>query len=202
MNLPAVAPTDIALRHDLLAACVFFQSRSVRSKMAITLARKASVFIESEASDTVRCYAAGFTPLKDDVSIMLALMPVVFLWKGTQFFLRGVPTRWDSNIQRTAECYLKSCAHEAPDEYCLQVFEHGPLEMSVIQIRLPGEIPVQPPEPKKRPCMILPCRHLSGWRIRAVDEGPSRRSQVLSEAIDYGLHWCPRFNIDRFKDGA
>jgi hypothetical protein len=115
-------------------------------------------------------------------------------------FMKGRPVRWDWQTQQVVECFAKSFSHTQPDEFCKSVYEYGPVEMPVLSIQMPGQIGVAPPEPKTRPCLVLPCRQMIGWKFKEAQGAPDKKSQVFSHAIEQNIDLCPRFSMDGYQD--
>ncbi|WP_133598648.1 hypothetical protein [Tepidicella xavieri] len=191
---------DLLAASDYLAVVFFFESKGVGSRLAISIARSASFFAEDK-SESKTFYLVGFKKTERDATRLLALMPIVSGWRGTMMFMKGRPMRWEWRIQQVIECYVKSFSHTHQEDYCKSVYEYGgPIVTSVISIRMPGELVFQQPEQEQRPFLILPCRQMTGWKIREAKEAPDKKSQILSHAIEQNIDVCPMFDVDRYKD--
>ena len=174
------------------------QSTGKGSRLALTLAKGAAFFSPFEADPKTKGYFAGFRPDAADFGRLLALMPLVHLWRGTVLFLQGRPTRYTHEVQRTLECFIRANGHPAPKEYCPQMRDIGrnPFGFS-LSIRLPGDLP--PEAPPELPKILLPCRLLGATNWRFDQDAPSLQSQVQSEALARDVAWCPFFDAARTR---
>lgn len=185
---------------------LFRKSSSRNYSSAVSLAQKAAAYKEQEI-DGVLYHVAAFS--RDPKQFMLASVLTDFVaeWKSTIIVAGGRRLHSRYVLSRLAACLGAASVCADPRAHCCQVVRrvfmedsYTPISFTMLQIRMPGEIPVQQPPPEPQPGYITPCRllPLSGTLSRHHPATPGAQIESLAKRDFVDI--CPFFDPSQFQE--
>lgn len=190
MNLPVEMPDlpDLSQRFALVIA--FQSSRAADYPIALSLARRASYFVEV-TKGKIDYHVAAFEATPADIARAVSIANMVAGLKGTFFSVRGRIFKDDGNVLQVLNCLNESFRVKDYRSHCHVIFP----------TQFPAGIPhvyVKIPHLKAKDMLIIPCAFAAkytGWALTKSHPG-TLQDQFRDVCVTRGCDWCPRCNPD------
>lgn len=193
MSLPVELPDlpDLSQRYVLVIA--FQSSRATDYPLAVSLARRASYFIEVSKGKT-DYHVAAFEPTAADIARAISIADMVAGLKGTLFAVKGRMFREDGSARQVLHCLNQSFRVADFRSHCHVVFPtQMPAGIAQTHIKVPHL--------KKGEELIFPCSYAAqytGWALTNSHPG-TLQDQFRDVCVTRGCDWCPRCNPDDLR---
>jgi hypothetical protein len=187
---------DIAqARQDALASVIFPASKARNFGLGLSIARSA-IYFERRTIDGADWHFAVFGREEDQIRKTLMTMDCLSGLKGVMPFINGRPVAWSTKITETLHCFLKALTVDPQSSWCHTIINDDSPSFMILQIRLPGEIPTQPPLRKVRE-RLIPCQRVGRmWSYDKTETAANLKGRFMSEAARRECDWCPIFSPD------
>lgn len=185
---------------------LFTKSSSKNYKAAISLAQKAAHYGEHEI-DGALYHVAVFS--RDPRQFMLANVLIDFVaeWKATIIVCGGRRLHNRYKFSQLAACIGAAAQCADPRAHCCEVVQrvymedpYAQISVMMLQIRMPGEIPVEEEPRKPVPGYVTPCRllRMTGSLSRHHPASPEAQIEALAKT-DF-IDVCPFFDPVQFRE--
>lgn len=190
MNLPVEIPDlpDLSQRYALVIA--FQSSRAADYPIALSLARRASYFVEVTKGG-VDYHVAAFEPTAADIARAVSIADMLTKVKGTFFSVRGRLFKDDGNVRQVLHCLNESFRVKDYRSHCHVIFP------TQFPVGIP-QVHVKIPHLKAKEMLIIPCAlaaKYTGWALTREHPG-TLQDQFRDVCVTRGCDWCPRCNPD------
>ena len=179
---------DLSQRFALVIA--FQSSRAADYPIALSLARRASYFVEV-TKGKIDYHVAAFEATPADIARAVSIANMVAGLKGTFFSVRGRIFKDDGNVLQVLNCLNESFRVKDYRSHCHVIFP----------TQFPAGIPhvyVKIPHLKAKDMLIIPCAFAAkytGWALTKSHPG-TLQDQFRDVCVTRGCDWCPRCNPD------
>lgn len=184
---------------------LFKKSSSRNYSSAVSLAQKAAAYKEQEI-DGVQYHIAAYSCDPKQFTLASVLIDFVWEWKSTIIVAGGRRLHSRYVLSRLAACVGTASRCADPRAHCCEVVRrafmedpYAPISFMMLQIRMPGEIPVQPPAPEPQPGYVTPCRLLSLAGTLSRHHPSTPEAQIESLAKREFVDICPFFDPGQFR---